>query len=90
MSDITQILKKYKDMDITDIVSHPDISRDITIIQKSNAPIDDQTSKFLRDLGQAIEIKTSLIENEMSDLKNEIDAIQTRTEANLAYRKQKG
>ncbi len=90
MSDITQILKKYQDMDLTDIVSHPDIARDIAIIQKSNTSIDDQTSNFLRDLGQAIEIKTSLIENEMSDLKNEIDAIQTRTEANLAYRKQKG
>ena len=74
-------------MDVADILSHPDISRDIQSIEDSKSKPDQETSLFLEQLSQAIIEEKRLVKEAMAQSKSEINHIQKRAEASMAYLK---
>jgi len=89
MNNITRITDKYNDMNIDDILSHPDLARDIAHITKSTEDIDPKTKIFLEKLLQEIGKKSSEMASIMQEIKINIEKRTEIAKANIAYLKNK-
>ena len=93
MNQISRLLQKYQDQTFDEIISNPDLARDLQLINQGMESADDETQenarKFLNDLLGKIEVETNDLHKELDKKSETIDQIEKTKQACLAYSKQK-
>jgi formylmethanofuran dehydrogenase subunit E-like metal-binding protein len=88
---ITSLIEKYSDMTSDDVLSHPDLGRDIetigTIMNDATTTEVDKATAFLSDLSNNITAEITTLRSMQSDGLEAIEKIKKISEARLAYSK---
>lgn len=84
-----RLLKKYQNLDHSEIMFHPDLAHDIALIKEELPDINsqDEVRQFLLTLLEAINIEIDAIKNKLKDRSSEMDTIERNAKACVAYLK---